>query len=665
MLLPVLAMVFAACSQSNSSSSEPANSSSVNTPATSETSASSGSSAASASSFTTVSESPVTPAPDYETEHEGTEQDPFSVADARKVAEATGETATTQKFYIKGVVASVDVSGVAQYGNATYKIKDENGTDLFTCFQVYYLDGAKFDDTTKEAIAVGDTVVVYGAIVNYKGNTPETVGQGSSHVVSVEKGEFVPPEYDTEHEGTKEDPFSVADAIKVAETTGEAETASKYYIKGVVTEANTSGVAQYGNANYKITDEGGTDVFTCFQVYYLDGAKFDDTTKDAIAVGDTIVVYGAIVNYKGNTPETVGKGSSYVVSVEKGEYVPPVVDDGNLGTEEQPLTASEAKTYTSSLASGAYSSAKGYVKGIVIASTYNASYNNYELKIGDTFDASDVFTVYRSENVTEESLLIGDEIVATGYYQNYNGTTPEMTYKDTENPQIISINHLEYDISVSAENATVTGLPESGKAANGTEIALTVTAETDYQIVSVKVGTTVIEENEGVYKVTVQGPTNVVVKTIGIDEVPVIESVSYDFTSIPSGSNELTADGLKQYFDDKVQNGESIVTEVTAISKMYPANNTQGPKLTGLKSGTKNMAGSFTVTTSVAVKSIVINCSTWGASDKDTVSVNDSDPVIAGLGVYQELTFDLGEGVNTIKFDFNNRVVIGNITFNV
>lgn len=153
--------------------------------------------------------------------------------------------------------------------------------------------------------------------------------------------------------------------------------------------------------------------------------------------------------------------------------------------------------------------------------------------------------------------------------------------------------------------------------------------------------------------------------TLTVAEAPVIESVSYDFTSIPSGSNELTADGLKQYFDDKVQNGESIVTEVTAISKMYPANNTQGPKLTGLKSGTKNVAGSFTVTTSVAVKSIVINCSTWGASDKDTVSVNDSDPVIAGLGVYQELTFDLGEGVNTIKFDFNNRVVIGNITFNV
>ena len=150
-----------------------------------------------------------------------------------------------------------------------------------------------------------------------------------------------------------------------------------------------------------------------------------------------------------------------------------------------------------------------------------------------------------------------------------------------------------------------------------------------------------------------------------VAEAPVIESVSYDFTSIPSGNNELKAADLKQYFDTTVQNGESIVTEVTAISKMYPANNTQGPKLTGLKSGTGSAVGSFTVTTSVAVKSIVINCSAWGASTKDTVSVNDSDPVVAGPAEYQELTFDLGEGASTIKFDFNKRVIIGNITFNV
>lgn len=153
--------------------------------------------------------------------------------------------------------------------------------------------------------------------------------------------------------------------------------------------------------------------------------------------------------------------------------------------------------------------------------------------------------------------------------------------------------------------------------------------------------------------------------TLTVAEAPLIESVSYDFTSVPSGSTELNATSLKKYFDDYVQDGTSIVTEVTAISKMYPANTAQGPKLSGLKSGTSSAVGSFTITTSVKVTSIVLNCSTWGASAQDTVSVNDSDPIVAGPGVYQEVTFDLGEGATTIKFDFNKRVIIGNITFNV
>ena len=153
--------------------------------------------------------------------------------------------------------------------------------------------------------------------------------------------------------------------------------------------------------------------------------------------------------------------------------------------------------------------------------------------------------------------------------------------------------------------------------------------------------------------------------TLTVAEAPLIESVSYDFTSVPSGNSELSATDLKKYFDDNVQEGTSIVEEVTAISKMYAANTTQGPKLTGLKSGTKSAVGSFTITTSVKVTSIVLNCSAWDTSSKDTVSVNDSAPIVAGPGVYQEVTFDLGEGATTIKFDFNKRVIIGNITFNV
>lgn len=92
-------------------------------------------------------------------------------------------------------------------------------------------------------------------------------------------------------------------------------TDSKVYVKGIVSSIkNTSGIAQYGNIDFYISDDGKDEThFLVFQSLYLGGAKF--TSEDQLKVGDEVVIYGKLTNYMGNTPETEGKGQTFIYSL--------------------------------------------------------------------------------------------------------------------------------------------------------------------------------------------------------------------------------------------------------------------------------------------------------------------------------------------------------------
>ena len=113
----------------------------------------------------------------------GTAADPFNIAAAIAKCQEVGETESTEKFYVKGIAVTEGVAD-ATYGNATFKMADTaEGSALFTAYQVYGSDGKKLKSGYK--VNVGDEVVVYGPVVNYKGNTPETTGKGTAIIVSV------------------------------------------------------------------------------------------------------------------------------------------------------------------------------------------------------------------------------------------------------------------------------------------------------------------------------------------------------------------------------------------------------------------------------------------------------------------------------------------------
>ena len=243
----------------------------------------------------------------------GTANDPFNIAAAIAKCKEVGETASTEKYYVKGIVVSGGtVSG--GYGNVTFKMGDsKDATELFTAYQVAGSDGEKLADGFE--VKEGSTVIVYGPIVNFKGNTPETSGKSAAQIVTIDgKKTNEGGSGATGGDGTQNNPFNVAEAIAKCKEVGQTASTEKYYIKGIVVSGGTVS-GGYGNVTFKMGDsKDATELFTAYQVAGSDGEKLADGFE--VKEGSTVIVYGPIMNYNGKTPETAGKSAAQIVTID-------------------------------------------------------------------------------------------------------------------------------------------------------------------------------------------------------------------------------------------------------------------------------------------------------------------------------------------------------------
>ena len=258
---------------------------------------------------------------------DGTKDNPFDIASAIAKCQEVGETVSTEKYYIKGKISSIASVETSQYGNANFYMT-EDGTESdakFYAFQVYYLGNVKF--TSADQIKVGDEVVVYGQIVNYKGNTPETNGKGSAYIYSLNgetsgDGGGEDAKTDPKGTGTEDDPFNAAAANAKCVKIGTTASTEEYYVKGIISRI-VSVDPSFGNATFYLSDDGSTtlDEFYVFRALSFNGEKF--VSEDQIKVGDEVVVKGKLINYYGNTPEMTQGGQ--LVSVNGGQEVPDYI----------------------------------------------------------------------------------------------------------------------------------------------------------------------------------------------------------------------------------------------------------------------------------------------------------------------------------------------------
>ena len=133
-----------------------------------------------------IKESTTEAAPVAEPKGSGTLEDPFNVAAVTTFTKGMGADIQSAEIYAKGIIVSVsDIDTEGTYGNATYLISDQRdgSTGTFQIYRGYGLNGQKFNAKGATIIKEGDEVVVYGKVVNYKGNTPQ-FAQGST-IVSI------------------------------------------------------------------------------------------------------------------------------------------------------------------------------------------------------------------------------------------------------------------------------------------------------------------------------------------------------------------------------------------------------------------------------------------------------------------------------------------------
>lgn len=367
----------------------------------------------------------------------GTQADPYNVKAILDLTTALpADQESSEGYYIKGYVVSIKEQYGTQYGNATFNIADKpDGTEVFTIFRAYYFDNKKY--TSGETLNVGDEVVVYGTVVNFHGNTPETQ-QGKAYLVSLNgngsQGGGEQTAGEAKGTGAEGDPFNVAAAIAKCKEIGTTASTEKYYVTGTVVEDATAN-DQYHNITFDIQDAGNDAKFKCFQV----GAANTLPNGFSVKKGDVVVVYGPIYNYSGNTPETAGKGEAIIVSVngkavsEGGSDTPQSA--GEMGTADSPITVAAALTIINGLGDGKTTDTEAFVKGKIKSITeISTQYGNATYIISDE-GADNELTVFRGKGLdgasftSESELKVGDEVVVKGKLQKYvkdGVTTPEV-----------------------------------------------------------------------------------------------------------------------------------------------------------------------------------------------------------------------------------------------
>ena len=274
----------------------------------------------------------------------GTLADPYNAAGANAyISSLAADTESSNDIYIKGKLVKYASNGEfnTQYGNASFYLSDD-GTESgeqFYVFRTLYLGNVKYE--SGETPKAKDEIIICGKVVNYKGNTPETAAN-KSYIYSLNGktsagGGGGGESGAAKGSGTEADPFNVAAAIAKCQQVGETASTEKYYIKGIADAEYT--VTSYKNVEVDIVDQAGSsDKFKVFRVKDKDGKGIKEGYK--IAKGATIIVYGPVVNYKGNTPETAT--GAYLVSVNG--QAPELDGDSGGGTSGGGATSGDEIT---------------------------------------------------------------------------------------------------------------------------------------------------------------------------------------------------------------------------------------------------------------------------------------------------------------------------------
>ena len=378
---------------------------------------------------------------------DGTKENPYNVAGVLAYINTLGADVESDKdIYVTGVITSVTESFSKQYGNASFVISDtDEGTNKFTFYRGLYLGNKKYSNESDTNIKEDDVVIICGKVINFKGSTPETV-QNKAYVVSINgKGSDIQPSEGgtPKGSGTLADPYNATAAnAYIATLAADTESDKDIYIKGKIIDIEDKNQfnTNYGNCTFHISDDGtdNGDKFYVFRTYYLGNQKYSDDSWTKPKKGDDVIICGKVVNYKGNTPETVAN-KNYIYSL-NGKSDAPGGGGGSstadVGSIDKPKTCTEALAVINALEDGKTTDDAYYVKGkitkIVTAEDKIAQYKNIDYWISDGTSEIEVFRGKNLDNTDftgPGQINVGDEVIVLGKLQKFvkdGNMTPEM-----------------------------------------------------------------------------------------------------------------------------------------------------------------------------------------------------------------------------------------------
>ena len=294
--------------------------------------------------------------------HAGTKEDPYTVSDAVLVAGGLADKEVTETVYAYGTVKEItDLS--LSYGNATFTITD--GTKDIIVFRAKYLNNEKF--TSEDQLKVGDVVVIVGQLTNYGGTLEFNSG---CHIDS-----FGAVDAPVEGDGSKENPYSVEQALEICAALGDKELTEQVYVIGTISsikEVSTS----YGNATFNLGD------LVVFRAKYLNNEKF--TSEDQIKVGDVVVIVGQLTNYGGTLEfnsgcyiDSFGDGQTPEPPVHEHVFVEGKCECGEVDPNyEAPVSSDKVEVTADNLGLGAYADGSKEVGGVQFDFVELGSYGN-------------------------------------------------------------------------------------------------------------------------------------------------------------------------------------------------------------------------------------------------------------------------------------------------
>ena len=252
----------------------------------------------------------------------------------------------------------------------------------------------------------------------------------------------------------------------------------------------------------------------------------------------------------------------------------------SIGTETAPLSVTELKALADELIPNQNDnfSQTVYVTGTIskITTAFSSEHGNISFNISD---GTSEFLVHRAVATSDTQFLVGDTVVVSGTLTNYKGTK-EFAAKCVATTKARGTTTITV---TGAENATVTGLPETAE--NGSTVSFSVAANEGYVLGAVKAGDDVLTADEsGNYSfVATGGAITITIETtatgsVSLDKETATVKIGETITLVATvnGSEDTsvtwsTSDGTIATVADGVVTGVAAGTAtITATSVADP-----------------------------------------------------------------------------------------------